>query len=108
MTLSPGIALRALRTASSATACWNLTTISVPPEKSIPSGRPRVTIIAAPARMTITDSAMACQRHLMKLKLELVRKSMCLLNAQLRDLAAREHQFEQRARHEDCGKHIRQ
>src|SRR5688500_11605651 len=99
MTLSPGIELSALRTASSWTACWNLTTTSVPPEKSMPSGRPLVAIIATPARMTATDSPIACQRHLMKLKLELVRKSI-VLNAQLRDLAAREHQFEQRARHE--------
>src|SRR5688500_11100128 len=107
MTLSPGKELRALRRASSCTGCWNLTTTSVPPEKSMPSGRPRVAIIAAPARMTTTDSAMACQRHLMKLKFALVRKFM-FLDAQLRDLASREHQLEERARHEDRGKHVRQ
>jgi hypothetical protein len=57
----------ACRTRSSVTGCSNLTTTFVPPAKSMPSGRPRTAIMATPARMTTSESPMACQRHRMKL-----------------------------------------
>jgi hypothetical protein len=44
---------------------------SVPPEKSIPSGRPLVAIVAAPAPMTSSDRSIACRPHRVKLTLAL-------------------------------------
>jgi hypothetical protein len=61
------MAASALRTASSSTACSNLSTINVPPEKSMPSGIPRIAIITRPAAMTTVERAMAC--HLQRMKL---------------------------------------
>ena len=66
-TLSPGMLVIAERTWSSVTGCANCTMTRVPPEKSMPSDSPRVAITAAPAMMTASDSAMACQRQRMKL-----------------------------------------
>ena len=54
---SPGIASSALRTASSVTGCSNWTTTSVPPEKSMPRGTPRVAISPRPLRMISHESA---------------------------------------------------
>src|SRR5262245_16839739 len=107
---SPCTESSARRTASSLTACSNLTTTSVPPEKSMPSGSPFLPIIAAPARITSSDSAMACQRQRMKSKLGFLRNSIELvLDAELRDVAApRQRELEHRARHEDGGEHVGQ
>ena len=58
-----GHAVTAARTRSIGVACWNLTMTMLPPAKSTPSERPRVQIVAAPARITTSDSAMACQRQ---------------------------------------------
>jgi len=67
MTFSPDMpAASAVRTWSTDVGCANFTTTMVPPEKSIPSGRPLVMAKPMPATMTSVDRAMACQRHLMK------------------------------------------
>ncbi len=61
---------RARRTASSGTACSNLTITTVPPVKSMPIGTPpRENATMTPAMTIAHDRAMACQRHLTKLKL---------------------------------------
>src|SRR5262245_40164469 len=109
MTLSPCTESSARRTASSLTACGKRTTTSVPPEKSIPSGSPLRTTIAAPARITTSDSPIACQRQRMKSKFGFLRNSIRESDAELREVRApRQGQLEHRPRHEHGREHIGQ
>src|SRR4029453_6800399 len=82
----------------------------VPPSKSTPFCRPRVMMTPNPARITISDSAMACHRHRTKPKLGLCRKSMMPLDAErgLRGRLALQHGFENGPRDEDGGEQIGQ
>ena len=56
----------AVRTASSPIGFSNLKMTMVPPEKSMPSGRPRCTIEPDAGEDDQRGQAMACQRHWMK------------------------------------------
>src|SRR5262245_56047807 len=109
---SDDMAPSALRTRSSPVGWVNWTTMTVPPEKSTPSGRPpRATTVTTPAMITMTDNAIACHRHLRKLKLGVVRNRMARvseLDAQLGRASGppREDELEQRARNEDGRKHV--
>src|SRR2546421_6620965 len=82
----------------------------VPPENSTPLGMPFVQMTTSPAMMITHDIAIACQRHLTKLKFGFVKICIALirvfrvirgLNAERRLLARRELQLVNRLRHED-------
>ena len=67
-TLSVDTGSSALRMTSSDVGCVNCSTTDVPPEKSMPSGRPpRSHMLATPPQMRASERIRACQRHLMKL-----------------------------------------
>src|SRR5688572_1988266 len=109
---SPGSAVRAVRTASSVTGWSNSTTTSVPPEKSIPSGTPRVAMSPIPLRMMSHDSARAGHRQRSQSMLTSVRirivsgTPLDTLDTQGCHTAARQDDFKHRARDEYCRKHV--
>src|SRR4029078_7429019 len=112
-TLSPGTVSSAARTASSCTGASNCSTTMVPPEKSIPSGMPcRRSAYVRPRMISTDERISACQRHRMKSKFVLWRicmRSLSVpLDAEACGAALAEHQLEERTRHEDRGKHVRQ
>src|SRR6187200_3159330 len=82
----------------------------VPPENSTPLGIPFVQITTSPAMMISHESAIACQRHLTKLKFGLWKICIGLVPCNRREtvasdterglLARREFPFVDRLRHE--------
>src|SRR3954470_17346543 len=74
----------------------------------MPIGKPpRATATPTPTSTTTHDSAMACHRHLTKLKLAFSKMCFMGLNTQSGCLAPRQHELEHRARHEDRRKDVR-
>src|SRR5688500_17073098 len=89
----------------------NSTRRIVPPEKSMPSGRPPRAMVATPAIRMSPESASACQRQRMKLKLVFERICIVLggwLDAQLHGprRLPRQNRLEHRPRHEHGGEDV--
>ena len=109
-TSSPGSEATALRTCVVADRLRELDDDCVPPEKSMPSGRPLVTIRPRPARMTISRQGHRVPAPAQEVVVDVVQNAAWSDTQRLRGClpAARQHELEHRPRDEHRGEHVRE